>query len=62
MFANAIMYNIEECISPVRNVDLLAAVWQMTREMALEGDKLCEGFRKSEKFGNEGGQRGRKRK
>ena len=39
----------------------LAAVWQMTREMAREGDKLCDGFRKSENFGNEGG-RGRKRK
>jgi hypothetical protein len=42
-------------------VNCVAAVWVMTRAMAVEGDKLCDGYRKSENFGNEGG-RGRTRK
>jgi hypothetical protein len=29
---------------------IIAAVAEMTRDMAAEGDKLCEGFRKSEGF------------
>jgi hypothetical protein len=63
MFANAIMYNSENCTLPICNdVDnFVAAVWQMTRDMAKEGLKLCEGYRRSENFGNEGG-RSRKRK
>ena len=40
---------------------MLAAVWEMTRAMAREGDKLCEEYRRSENFGNGGG-RARKRK
>lgn len=40
---------------------MVAAVWEMTKDMAIEADKLCEGHRRSENFGNGGG-RIRKRK
>jgi hypothetical protein len=39
----------------------LAPVGEMSRDMAKEGLKLCEGYRMSENFGNDGG-RVRKRK
>lgn len=39
----------------------LAPVGQMSRDMATEGLQLCEGYRRSENFGNGGG-RVRKRK
>ena len=61
MFANAIMYNAENCNVPEILRVTLAAVWQMAKEMGVEADKLCEGYRKSENFGNGGG-RIRKRK
>jgi hypothetical protein len=55
------MYNSETCIIlERRKTDLIAAVAEMTRDMAQEGDKLCDGFRKSEGFN--GGSRARKRK
>ena len=63
MFANAIMYNAEHCMSRFlceRGLIVVAAVGEMSRDMAREGDKLCEGYRKSENFGTEGTRRKRK--
>jgi hypothetical protein len=73
MFANAIMYNAEDCTPsplPFRLCPpqfwvtfgelMVAAVAVMTKDMAGDADKLCEGYRRSENFGNGGG-RGRKR-
>jgi len=40
---------------------MVAAVAEMTRDMAGDADKLCEGYRRSENFGNGSG-RSRKRK
>ena len=65
MFANAIMYNAEHCMSPLfvragGGLIVVAAVGEMSRDMAREGDKLCEGYRKSENFGTEGTRRKRK--
>jgi hypothetical protein len=40
---------------------IVAAVWDMARDMAGEADSLCDGYRKSENFGIvEGGRRKRK--
>ena len=61
MFANAIVYNTEACTPPFLTWVDLAPVGQMSRDMATEGLKLCEGYRMSENFRNDGG-RVRKRK
>jgi hypothetical protein len=42
-------------------IDRVAPVSDFAKDMAADADKLCEGYRKSENFGNGGG-RGRKRK
>jgi len=60
MFANAIMYNAENCMPRTFGVTDIAAVAEMSRDMAMEGDQLCEGYRKSENFATVGGRRKRK--